>query len=289
MGDSDKTSSISLFSQNMWGVPIGAPNRKERFSRFESVTEAVPSDVYLLQETFTKKHRDTFITGPWRKKHPYFHDENQTNWQNGKFIGSGLVALSKLEIISHHFLPYKNASITDGWANKGVMLVTVKLPNGQEIDIYNTHMQAEYQVGVKQATEIRRKQLVQLRDFICQKSGVDRNVIVVGDLNIQEKSQLYYLLVDPDGDIAKNEMKFIDVLRQLYPDDKRHHLISFRNRNPKREKRIDYILLRPANGWMWDKDQSTGEILDMLLADHNALWAKLTLAPKPPPAPLKAL
>lgn len=289
MGDSENLSSISLFSQNMWGVPVGAPNRKERFSRFEAVTEAVPSDVYLLQETFTKRHRDDFITGPWHKKHPYFRDENKTDLKAGKFVGSGLVALSKLKIIRHDFLPYRDASFTDGWANKGIMMITVQLPHGQELDIYNTHMQAEYPVGVKQSTEIRRKQTVQLRDFIRQKSGVDRNVIVVGDLNIQEKSQQYYQLVDPDGDIASDDLKFIDVLRQLYPDDKRHHLISFRNRNPKHEKRIDYILLRPANGWTWDKDQSSAEILDMLLADHNALWAKLTLIPKPPQAPLKQL
>lgn len=277
MGDEEKKSaSLSLYSQNMWGVPT-APDVAKRFSKFEEVTESVPADVYMLQEVFPKRARKKFIIDPWRKKHPYFVDANQTDPKRFKLAGSGLVALSRLEIVKTEFLPYGDASLADVFANKGVLLVTVRLPNGTEFDIYNTHMQADYRASLNLTANTRRLQLLQLRDFISKKSGTNRNVIIMGDLNIKEKSQLYYQMVDPDGNIAPDELRFIDVVRQLYPDDKRYHLISFRNRNPRLEKRIDYILLRPANGWQWDKSQSSAEILDMLLADHNGTFAKLAL------------
>lgn len=279
MGDLDSQSaSLSLYSQNMWGVPVGAPNVEERFKKFEELTESVPADVYALQEAFRKKLKQKYIIDPWKKKHPYFSSADHHNLKRGQFVGSGLTILSKIKIVREEFLSYKNAVMSDNLANKGALLVTVRLPDGIEFDIYNTHLQADYRVGgIRRTTEVRRKQLVQLKKFIEEKSGTGRNVILMGDLNIKEKSQLYYQLVEPDAKIGVDEFRFIDVVRQLYPDDKRYHLISFRNRNPRLEKRIDYILLRPANGWQWDKSQSSAEILDMLLADHNGTFAKLVV------------
>jgi hypothetical protein len=67
----------------------------------------------------------------------------------------------------------------DCWALKGFLRVGIRTPDGGEVDVYTTHLEAG---PTQDSVDVRHKQLEMMADFIETRSP-DRAVIVAGDFN----------------------------------------------------------------------------------------------------------
>lgn len=272
--------SLTLMTQNTWGVPLVAPHRKERYSKLFANMKKLPADVYTLQETFSPRITKEQLTDPWQKQvSPYFASGDGAIPKKFKFGTSGLTTLSRVKIVRHEFLSFKAASFPDCFANKGVLLTTLRLPSGQLVDLYQSHPQADQTLN-PDGRKPRLKQMVQFKQFIKENSPADRTVLIAGDLNIQENGPEYNLLVDADGILDPGDDRFIDVSREIYTDPTIDPLVTFRRTKPEQEQRLDYIFVRPGEGLDWDKASSSVRVLDMQVSDHNGLYATLNFVDK---------
>jgi hypothetical protein len=68
----------------------------------------------------------------------------------------------------------------DCWSAKGFVRIGIRLGNGAEVDVYDTHLQAGPE---KKAVNARRQQLLLMAELI-EARGATRGVIVGGDLNL---------------------------------------------------------------------------------------------------------
>lgn len=73
----------------------------------------------------------------------------------------------------------------DCFAEKGVLMVRLRLANGAEVDVYNTHLEAG---GGQKDQDIRVKQLSMIADFMKRHSS-GRAVLFGGDFNLDWKNK----------------------------------------------------------------------------------------------------
>lgn len=73
----------------------------------------------------------------------------------------------------------------DCFAEKGVLMVRLRLTNGAEVDVYNTHLEAG---GGAKDQDIRTKQLSMIADFM-KKHSAGRAVLFGGDFNLDWKNK----------------------------------------------------------------------------------------------------
>lgn len=146
-------------------------------------------------------------------------------------------------------------SNSDCWATKGFLRVRVRLPNGAEVDLYNTHLDAG---GGEPSRRVRGKQLERFAAGIEELSP-ERAVIVAGDLNCA-------FARPGDRDLI---MRFRDRLR-LHDSGAGPELPFWRER--------DYILYRSGGGVTLAVEDA-GEAMEFVngeraLSDHAALFAR---------------
>lgn len=148
----------------------------------------------------------------------------------------------------------------DCWASKGYQRVGIRTPDGSEVDLYNTHLEAG---GNARASEIRERQLDMLARAIEARPKT-RAVIVAGDFNSA---------FNRVGD--------------------REQIVEFRRRLKLRDsgaspelpywRERDYILYRGGTNATLRVEQA-GEAQefverDRALSDHAALYARFRLTP----------
>ncbi len=135
MTDPEGGLSLTLVTYNIWGLPswmTGAPSG--RYPRIARALERLDPDIILLQEAWTSKARKAApASGRWSVA--------RAAGQHTFFQQNGLVTLSKFPIIGGEFYPFSRAAFPDRFVNKGVMKVTVQLPGGRLLNIWNVHMQ----------------------------------------------------------------------------------------------------------------------------------------------------
>jgi len=156
----------------------------------------------------------------------------------------------------HGWLNYAN----DCWGAKGYLRVRIRTPEGAEVDVYNTHLEAG---GHEGDAAVRREQMDVLVEGI-ERLSAGRAVIVAGDLNT-------------------------DYIR---PDD-RDMVRDFRNRTGlldsgaapelSRWRERDFIFYRSGAGARLELE-SAGEALEFAgrqraLSDHAALYANFRIEP----------
>jgi endonuclease/exonuclease/phosphatase family metal-dependent hydrolase len=188
---------------------------------------------------------------------------NTVRLRDGIVGGDGLLIGSRLPILDREIFTYSiNAPLhrfiygeADGIASKGVIVATLKTPEGPLI-VFDTHLLAGYP-GRNYVPE-RVGQLYELACFI-RAYAEDRPYLLFGDLNLNPKSAEYPILVGLLG------------LRDACPD------CSATDQNG----RIDHIFLGPSMaGWTVTRGAVVmTETLDAAgripLSDHKALTAVL--------------
>lgn len=205
------TNSLHILTLNCWGLKYISQYRTERLSEIgKRIAEYEPKlDIVGLQECWTyadyQKIRDAT-----REVLPY-----------GKFyfsgiFGGGLVILSRFPIVESSMFRYPlNGRPTaffrgDWFVGKGVACAKLRLPEGQLVEVFNTHLHAPYEKEpndsyichrTAQAWEIAR----------LMRDARDRGSLVVGlgDFNMVPMS-FAHVLIESRGGVR-------DVWRELKP------------------------------------------------------------------------
>jgi endonuclease/exonuclease/phosphatase family metal-dependent hydrolase len=107
-----------------------------------------------------------------------------------KLIDSGLVILSRYNILEHKFIPYKDSIYVDKYAEKGFQHCKISI-NGYIIDLINTHIQASYKIDDDIGDRVKFLQIEQLGKYI-EKCN---NPLVCGDMNCDGNNDKYGLLL----------------------------------------------------------------------------------------------
>jgi endonuclease/exonuclease/phosphatase family metal-dependent hydrolase len=175
----EKELSLKLVTYNVWGLPswmTGA--RSDRYPQIARELERLDPDIILLQEAWTSKARKSAPNnGRWAIA--------RAAGQHVFFQQSGLVTLSKFPIINGKFYPFSRAAFPDRFVNKGVLKVTLRLPNGPVLNVWNVHLQDGG------PPEVRR---CQVRELVSRvQSAEDGQIadLVGGDFNCTPQSTLY--------------------------------------------------------------------------------------------------
>ena len=190
-GGSDQGLSLRLVTYNIWGLPswlTGA--RAGRYPRIARELERLDPDVILLQEAWTTKSREAArLDARWSMA--------RAAGQHTFFQQCGLVTLSRFPIIGGQFYPFSRAAFPDRLVNKGVLKVTLELPDGQVLNVWNVHLQDGGSPGVRSA---------QVRELIARvRTAEDGQTadLVAGDFNTTPGSALYRELSDVFGPSAQ--------------------------------------------------------------------------------------
>ena len=158
---------------NFFGKPC---DRIERLNRY--IYKQRP-DIFCLQEVFS--------SGTLKSINDYFKEKYYIYSYNDTYISldSGLLIASKYPILKKKVHIFKHSYGEDKLSNKGVLVIDVII-NNKRYSILNTHLNADPIFGFKQkATNVRGKQINQLRSIIRQKKRKDiNNIILCGDFNI---------------------------------------------------------------------------------------------------------
>ena len=176
----------------------------------------------------------------------------------------------------------------DCWSTKGLLRVPVRLPNGAEFDVYNTHLDAGRD---EEDRSVRKKQITFLAGCI-KKLSKDRAFILGGDFNSQY-------------DQGENEASGEDYqILKHYLLDK----LALNDSNARPEpngywkNRVDYIFYRGGQGAKIELigsgsedqrfrhpvnrgKQSPNDKYEDLLSDHPAIRAEFKISPSPLSAP----
>ncbi len=176
----------------------------------------------------------------------------------------------------------------DCWSTKGLLRVPVRLPNGAEFDVYNTHLDA----GRDEEDRIVRKKQIKFLAKCIKKLSKDRAFILGGDFNSQ---------YDHGGTEASGED--YRILKHYLLDE-----LALNDSNARPEpngywkNRVDYIFYREGQGARIElispgsEDQrfrhpvnrgrqSPNEKYEDLLSDHPAIRAEFKILPSPVSAP----
>jgi endonuclease/exonuclease/phosphatase family protein len=208
--------------------------------------------------------------------------------------GSGLTIASPYfkameEGVTQVPLPYCEGWLdrkNDCWSTKGLLRVPVRLPNGAEFDVYNTHLDAGRD---EEDRAVRKKQIKFLAKCI-KKLSKDRAFILGGDFNSQ---------YDHGGNEASG--KDYEILKDYLLDE-----LALNDSNARPEpngywkNRVDYIFYRGGEGARIEligsggEDQrfrhpvnrgrqspNSNEKYGDFLSDHPAIRAEFKIFPSP--------
>ena len=178
---------LRMVTYNIWGLPswmTGA--RGGRYPRICHELEQLDPDLILLQEAWTAHARTA-------APHNSHWSIARAAGQRSFFQQSGLVTLSRFPIIGGEFYPFTRSAFPDRFVNKGVLKVTVRLPDEQVINVWNVHLQDGGSEQVK---------LSQIRELVSRvRAAQDGQVadLVGGDFNCTPESAMFCQLTNSLG------------------------------------------------------------------------------------------
>eukprot|EP01128_Nolandella_sp_AFSM9_P003357 TRINITY_DN1437_c0_g1_i2.p1 TRINITY_DN1437_c0_g1~~TRINITY_DN1437_c0_g1_i2.p1 ORF type:complete len:301 (+),score=67.68 TRINITY_DN1437_c0_g1_i2:69-971(+) len=174
---------VKILSQNMnshYYVTHAYYKREERINGL--IEHLNDYDVVGLQEMFTLntyfnvagEELRTRVTNAWKHKHVVVSDPAPVFQQD-----CGLVILSKYPIVDSQTLFYAKRSPTEVFSWKGALWAKIALPNGQFLEIINTHLDAH-------TAYMRKTQIAELSQVFIQAKGElqNRQVLAMGDWNV---------------------------------------------------------------------------------------------------------
>jgi endonuclease/exonuclease/phosphatase family metal-dependent hydrolase len=281
---------LDVLSLNTFALP--APLGKNIAARSERIGASLKGyQIVGLQETFSKDSRYLAVGAESAGISVERHAPTDR-----RLLNSGLTTLSAYEIVERDFRPFQYASHADALAQKGVSFTRIRLPEGQLIDVYNTHFQAmkdkansaHEKLGLKimgllfsgydmPRDDIRAHDAEVLQDFIAEKDQ-GHPVIVTGDFNTQESDPLY--------DTFKAASGLTDAFRELHPEDPGYTSDGKTNpykSNPNNRKRVDYIFYRDGKDLNLTPVQSEvvfDKAIDgLFVSDHYGVHTRFELTP----------
>lgn len=184
---------LRVLTLNVWALPLGVS--RDNAVRLTAIGERLAeldADVVALQEVWTLEARQSLVAAGEQAGYRYVWHNQETRG------GSGLVLLSRLEIVETSFASFlvrgkpERLDHSDYYGGKGFALVRVQTESGP-ITILNTHLHARYSASAQDDDylEVRAAQAVQLSATLQM---VAEPLIALGDFNLQEGETEYRIL-----------------------------------------------------------------------------------------------
>ncbi|XP_074660345.1 putative neutral sphingomyelinase [Tubulanus polymorphus] len=186
---------LKILTLNCWGlfVPFVCQKRRERMTAIAARLSEGEHDIVMLQEVWSQSDYEMLckrITPAYAYTH-YFHSN---------FIGSGTCVFSKYPIYEtfYHRYPVNGHAHRiqhgDWYGGKGVGLCKI-VYNGVRINLYVTHLHAEYSTSNDEYLAHRVVQAFDMSQFVKTTSETCDVVIAGGDFNSRPTDCGYSLLV----------------------------------------------------------------------------------------------
>jgi endonuclease/exonuclease/phosphatase family metal-dependent hydrolase len=174
---------LEVLTYNIHGLPrwLGGP-RPGQFERIAAAIESEEAHLVLLQEAWTSAARKAVPrNGDWSVA---------TGLRAGNlFQQSGLITASRLPMIGGEFRRFGRASLPDSLVEKGALKVTLELPDGQRVNVWNVHLQAG------RAAEVRAHQVAELIRWVRAADDGQVMDLVGGDFNCTPDSAEYQHMI----------------------------------------------------------------------------------------------
>lgn len=249
---------LRVLTYNIHGLP-GWIARDDPPARIPQILErAAGYDVVLLQEDFA--YHDVVLAN---QKHPHVFRGNEA-WAP-LLEGSGLTIFSRFAngsasrteaygVCNGYF-----SAANDCLGNKGFLMVRLALPNGAELDVWNTHLDA----GRDDADHAARVAQLDHLARAIEANSAGRAVLVGGDFNLEWDDARHRALLES----FQTRLGLV-VAAQTPPDGWESHL--------------DYLLLRPGDDAQvrrmdGGKEAKMMDGANAALSDHPALFAVLRI------------
>jgi len=200
------TYNIQIFP--FYGDVVSLPNNKrERAYRLPTLI-GDQQDVVSLNEVFDRDLRNHIIAD-MSSMYPYHIEPPGMNEPN--FLSGGVLVFSKWPILTAKEHVYKNCSMEECMANKGIIYIKLqKSINGivQNYNVFSTHVQAfKNPLETQEYYQSRTRQIRELKEFINQQNiSEDEPVFVTGDLNIDKYDPT---LSDYHGSTLQTEYEYL--------------------------------------------------------------------------------
>lgn len=255
---------VKVVNLNIWGLPVPIVwDAKLRYQQFRNQVLPLNPDFILLDEVFSPKAKIQLKM----KEYPYFADGIKAK---GRLTGSGLRILSKHPILRVAKMGYGACKKDDCLARKGALLVVVKLPDGQNINVVNTHLNA------RGGDIVRAAQVKQMKKFVDDYAEPNAPILIGGDFNASAGSGTYY-------EVLKS-FPVVDVWAQIrgndpgytYDTHTNHYARAYAARTsfPDQQDRIDFQFV---SSHLIPKDIRVVFNTAPLLSDHYGLMAEYEL------------
>ncbi|KAI9010980.1 Endonuclease/exonuclease/phosphatase [Phycomyces nitens] len=183
---------ISVLSLNCWGLYLIASKRQARLDAIADIIANSDHSIVALQEVWVQEDFNIIRTKahvklPFAK---YFY---------GGVLGSGLAILSRYPIIESSYHCYKLAGRPlmilhgDYYVGKGCGSVCVEHPEIGIIEVFNTHLHAEYRQSLKYQSHLV-SEAWELARLLRASVSQGRQVILAGDLNSTPTTYVYQII-----------------------------------------------------------------------------------------------
>ena len=204
--------SLSILTLNCWGLKYLSKYRVERLAEIgrRLAAHSPPLDIVGLQECWTY-HDYIGIREATKDVLPY------GKFYHSGIFGGGLVILSRWPIEESSMFRYPlNGRPTaffrgDWYVGKGVASARVRIPDGQLIEVFNTHLHAPYEREPNDSYICHRTaQAWEIAKLMCDAGKRGSLVVGLGDFNMVPMSFAHVLIEAKGGGIQ-------DVWRVLKP------------------------------------------------------------------------
>jgi len=256
--------------------PVNTNGTDYKDERLNDFIELLPNfDIICFQEVFTtlndRKHR--MIREGAKVGLKYYVSSKVPSFFSTYISDSGLLILSKYEIIENDCYDYFLNVSGDCVSNKGILYAKIKI-NNRYLFLFNTHLQSTYfdesQSKINCTIQVRTGQIEELINFVYNKllliprDQVRRgSVLIVGDFNIDAHDNKFARerYVVPKYNITEYELlrqklsklgTAIDLMQKKYND----HLFTFGNNDkPEYDKVLtgkDEFNLKQTLDYIWE-------------------------------------
>lgn len=177
---------LSVLTWNTFLVPA-LYNSSKQYDRAELMAKklrALNRDVIFLQEAFIDTQRELII----KELAPVYPFVAVPKKGPGlfQFVGAGLLIASKYPMRILDQVVFRDCSGSDCFASKSAIIVELTLSGGEQVQMVDTHLQGW------DNTEIRKKQLLQIKEMMKANARFGIAQVLVGDLNIDGKIKSEY-------------------------------------------------------------------------------------------------
>jgi endonuclease/exonuclease/phosphatase family metal-dependent hydrolase len=177
---------ISILTWNTFLIPhpFNSTRQDERADLMAQKLRSLNHDIIFFQEAFIDSKREHIIK-ELATSYPYAAVPIKGDGLL-KFVGPGLFIVSKYPMKVLDQVIFEDCSGTDCFASKSAIIVEITFPDDSKIQMIDTHLQGWDNV------DIRKKQLLQIKDLMKANAKLGVAQVLVGDLNIDGNTKSEY-------------------------------------------------------------------------------------------------